>query len=69
MRKTDEIAPRGLSLIQAAAYWGVSPGSFKSLVKRGLAPDSMKIPGLDRIIWDKDVLDRAWDALRDGVAA
>jgi hypothetical protein len=69
MKKSDDIAPRGFNLTQAAAYWGVSPGTFKTLVRRGQAPDPIKIPGLDRNIWDKHVLDRAMDALRDGVAA
>jgi hypothetical protein len=69
MKKSDEIAPRGFSLIQAAAYWGVSPGTFKTLVKRGQVPAPIKIPGLDRNIWDRTVLDRAMDAIRDGVAA
>ena len=70
MPKTrDEIAPRGLNSNQAAAYWGVSYGTFKKLVERGQAPAPIKIPGLDRNIWYRDVLDAAMDRLRDGVTA
>jgi hypothetical protein len=39
------------------------------MMRRGHAPGPIKIPGLDRNIWDKHTLDRAMDALRDGVAA
>jgi hypothetical protein len=63
------VLPRGLNIRQASAYWGVSPNTFKRLVQRGDAPAPMKIPGLDRNIWDKQNLDHAMDALRDGVAA
>ena len=69
MKQANDLVPRGLSLVQAASYWGVSPGTFKTLVKRGQAPAPKKIPGLDRNIWDRHVLDRAMDALRDGKAA
>jgi hypothetical protein len=69
MKKANDLVPRGLSLVQAASYWGVSPGTFKTLVKRGQAPAPTKIPGLDRNIWDRQVLDGTMDALRDGVAA
>jgi hypothetical protein len=68
------IPPRGLNIRQASAYWGVSPGTFKTLIRRGQAPAPTKIPGLTRNIWDRRVLDDAMDAarddaLRDGVAA
>jgi hypothetical protein len=69
MKTPNDLVPRGLSLVQAAVYWGVSPGTFKTLVKRGQVPPPKRIPGLDRNIWDRHVLDRAMDALRDGVAA
>ena len=69
MEKSDHIEPRGLSLPKSAAYWGVSPGTFNTLWRRGMVPAPIKIPGLDRNIWDKRVLDQAMDALRDGVAA
>ena len=63
------IPPRGLNIRQASAYWGVSPGTFKKMVRIGLAPPPLNLPGLDRNIWDKRVLDDGMDARRDGVAA
>ena len=66
----QNIAPRGLNIRQASAYWGVSPGTFKKLVGLGLAPAPLKLPGLDRNIFDKLELDRAMDAARGtGTAA
>jgi hypothetical protein len=63
------IAPRGLNIRQAAAYWGVSPGTFRKLVRLGLAPEPLKLPGLDRNIFDRQALDAAMNTLsaeRDG---
>jgi hypothetical protein len=68
-KKTDEIASRGLSQRQAASYFGVSYGTFRVLVARGQAPAPVRIPGVERNIWYRDVLDAAMDRLRDGVAA
>jgi hypothetical protein len=45
------IAPRGLNIRQASAYWGVSPGTFKKLVRLGLVPAPLKLPGLDRNVF------------------
>jgi hypothetical protein len=56
------ILPRGLNIRQASAYWGVSPGTFKKMVRLGLAPPPLNLSGLERNIWDKHVLDRAMDA-------
>jgi hypothetical protein len=53
------IPPRGLNIRQAAAYWGVSPGTFKKLARLGLAPAPLKLPGLDRNIYDRLALDAA----------
>jgi hypothetical protein len=66
--RTDETA-RGLNIRQAAAYWGVSPGTFKKLVRLGLAPAPMKLPGIDRNIFDRIDLDRAMDAARGNAEA
>ncbi|MGY4281229.1 hypothetical protein ACVWXO_000449 [Bradyrhizobium sp. LM2.7] len=60
--KSPPLPPRGLNIRQAAAYWGVSPGTFKKLVRLGFAPSPLEIPGLDRNIYDRLALDRAMDA-------
>ena len=64
MKMPDKIEPRGLSISQASAYWGVSLGTFKKLILLGLAPAPLKLPGLDRNVFDKLALDRAMDAAR-----
>jgi hypothetical protein len=51
--------PRGMSERQAAAYWGVSPGTFRKMRRLGLAPPPMDLPGIDRRIYDRLALDRA----------
>jgi hypothetical protein len=66
MKKPHEppsvIPPRCLNIRQASAYWGVSPGTFKKLVRLGLAPAPLELPGLDRNIFDRVAFDRAMDA-------
>ena len=57
-------APRGMSGRQAAAYWGVSPGTFKKMVGLGIAPAPMKLPGIDRVIYDRNQIDTAISAHR-----
>jgi hypothetical protein len=69
VKRIDDIVPRGLGTRQAASYWGVSEATFRKLIDRGIAPSAIEIPGLDRKFWYRDDLDRAMDALRDGVAA
>ena len=39
------LSPRGLNIRQASAYWGVSAGTFRKLVRLGLAPAPLKLPG------------------------
>jgi hypothetical protein len=56
------IPPRGLKIRQASAYWGVSPGTFRKLVRLGLAPKPLNLPGLDRNIFDRQALDEAMSA-------
>ena len=51
--------PRGLSVLQAAAYAGVSPGKFQAEVKAGLWPKPETRGG--RKIWDRCAIDEAWD--------
>jgi hypothetical protein len=57
----QSIIPRCLNIRQASAYWGVSPGT-KKLVRLGLAPAPLKLPGVDRNIYDRLALDAAMSA-------
>ena len=61
--KTLPIIPRGLSRREAAAYVGISPSLFDSLVKDGRMPGPKRINS--RTIWDRLTLDEAFDALPD----
>jgi hypothetical protein len=56
--------PRGMSGRQAAAYWGVSPGTFTKMVRLGIAPAPMSLPGIDRVIYDRSEIDTAISAHR-----
>jgi hypothetical protein len=55
---------RGMSGRQAAAYWGVSPGTFRKMVGLGIAPAPMNLPGIDRVIYDRNEIDTAISAHR-----
>ena len=55
-------APRGMSVINAARYWGVSPGTFRELVRLGIAPQPMRLPRVNRNIYDRDAIDAAISA-------
>jgi hypothetical protein len=57
------LPPRGLCRQQAAAYIGVSPTLFDTLVKDGRMPKPTRING--RVIWDRQKLDLGFDALTD----
>ena len=63
------ITPRGLNIRQASAYWGVSPGTFKKLVRLGIAPAPLELPEIDRNVFDRFELDRAMDDARQTEAA
>ena len=57
----QSLAPRGLSREQAAAYVGVSPSLFDTLVKDGRMPGPKRINA--RTVWDRLQLDAAFAAL------
>lgn len=54
----SQIAPRGLSKVEAAAYCGCrTEGAFDDWVQKGIVPGP--IPGTTR--WDRKAIDRALD--------
>jgi excisionase family DNA binding protein len=57
------LPPRGLSRGQAAAYYGVSVGTFNEMVQDGRAPFPKVIN--KRLVWDRHALDAAFDSLPD----
>ena len=68
-RSLTDIPARGLNIRQATAYWDVSPGTFKTLVGLGIVPPPLKLPGLDRSVYDRVELDLAMDAAHQTQAA
>lgn len=62
MPKFQTIPSRGMNIREASAYWGVSPNTFRKLVRLGLAPPPLKLPGLDRNLYDRQALDAAMSA-------
>jgi hypothetical protein len=65
----ENVLPRGLTIRQAARYWGVCPNTFRKLVRDGIAPGPLSCPGLGRLLFDREEQDRAIDARRSGKAA
>jgi predicted DNA-binding transcriptional regulator AlpA len=57
------LSPRGLSRVEAAAYFGISPTLFDVLVHDGRAPRPKQINA--RTVWDRLQLDAAFSALPD----
>jgi excisionase family DNA binding protein len=57
------LPPRGLSREEAAAYVGVSPGTFDKMVAAGEMPAPKMIRA--RRVWDRVALDTAFAALPD----
>jgi len=62
------VRPRGLNLRQAAALWGVSPNTFRKLVRFGIAPPPLRIPELGRDLFDLEQQDRAIQGRRRHMA-
>jgi hypothetical protein len=59
------MTPAALNREQAAEYVGVSPNSFDKLVCAGRMPKPRSYqPDLDRIIWLRQELEEALNALR-----
>jgi predicted DNA-binding transcriptional regulator AlpA len=57
------LPPRGLSRVESAAYVGVSPSLFDTMVADGRMPKPKRINS--RTIWDRKRLDEAFEALPD----
>ncbi len=55
--------PRWLNQQQAAAYLGVSAGTFASEQRAGVWPAPAQVPGRRLKLWDRKVLDAASDRL------
>ena len=56
------LPPRLLNREQAAAYLGISPGTFDKLVKAGVMPQAKRLSE-GRIAWDRQEVDQAVDRL------
>jgi hypothetical protein len=63
-------APRGMNVISAAKYMGVSPGTFRKLVRLGIMPQPLNIPEIERNVFDRFQIDDAMSsrAMRHGAA-
>ncbi len=57
------LPPRGLSRAEAAAYIGVSPSTFDTMIRDGRMPVAKKIGA--RTVWDRLQLDRSFAELPD----
>jgi predicted DNA-binding transcriptional regulator AlpA len=53
--------PRGMRAPRAAAYVGVSPSTFLTLVSDGLMPKPKRVRGM--VLWDRFELDAAFESL------
>jgi hypothetical protein len=53
-----------MTLKETASYWGLSANTFRKLMQQGVAPGPLDIPGLGRLLFDREQQDRAIDALR-----
>jgi hypothetical protein len=51
-----------MNIREASRLLGCVPNTFKKLVRLGLAPARLKLPGLDRNIYDRVALDAAMNA-------
>jgi hypothetical protein len=49
------IPARGMNV--AKAYIGVAPNTLRKMVALGLVPQPVKLPGLNRLIFDRVALD------------
>ena len=60
---------RGMTTRQAAAFWGVHYHTFRKLVRLGVIPGPLKVPGLARPIFDRSQQEEAFNRFRNSEAA
>lgn len=61
LSETRPTPRRGLSRVEAAMYYGVSPNKFDEMVKDGRAPRARMIDS--RKVWDVRELDLSFESL------
>lgn len=66
-RRARYWVPRGLRRAEAAAYLGISPGTFDTWVEEGVMPQAIRRRGI--VVWDREALDAAFDALAQSESA
>ena len=62
------ITPRMLRRAAAAAYYGVSGGTFDKLVQEGIAPAPSLKYGTRVVLWDRAEIDKFIDKLQTTAA-
>jgi hypothetical protein len=68
MKILPDISPRGMTMRQTAAFWGVSYQTFRKLVREGAVPPPMEVPGLGRKLFDRELQEEAFARYRKGAA-
>ena len=64
MKRAAKIQPRTMTFKETVTYWNLSANTFRKLIQQGIAPGPLDIPGLGRLLFDREQQDRAIDALR-----
>jgi hypothetical protein len=65
---SKDVQSRGLTTRQAAAFWVVHYHTFRKLVRLGVVPGPIKLPGLARPIFDREQQEDAFDRFRTSEA-
>ncbi|MBL4806620.1 MAG: hypothetical protein JKY31_04935 [Rhodobacteraceae bacterium] len=61
------LTPRMLRRVDAAAYFGVSGGTWDKMVKEGVAPAPALRYGTRVVLWDRSDIDMTIDRLKENV--
>jgi hypothetical protein len=62
MTNIQDAPSRGMKTRDAAKYLGVSVNTLKKLIRIGVVPPPVRLPGVDRIIHDRFALDAVMSA-------